>query len=121
MWVDMRQLWRTMGIDKQGRAADGPEYPVADVRQLLAEGKVIIQPNARRDAFRDFGWDTDDIVLALRSLKPQHFHKRDVSTGNRWHVWDFYKAWGLRGEDVYTHFYIDSSSGMLVINSFKRI
>jgi len=34
---------------------------------------------------------------------------------------DFYKARRLKGENVYTHFYIDDDVPCLVVNSFKQI
>ena len=58
---------------------------------------------------------------ALRRLRPGHFHKSDNSDVKPAVVLDFYKARGLKGEDVYTHFYIDDEKRVLVINSFKRI
>lgn len=36
-------------------------------------------------------------------------------------VIDYYKAPGLNGENIYTHFYVDDSVDKLVINSFKEI
>ena len=98
-----------------------PEYPLPKVRELIEQGKIRIRSNARNDALNDFGWDTAHIVEALQKLKQEHFHKRDVSNINQWHVYDFYKAYGLCGENVYTHFYIDHDENVLVINSFKRI
>jgi len=98
-----------------------PEYPLPEVRKLIEQGRVIIHPNARQDAYNDFGWDTDAVIEALKKLKPGHFHKREVSNRNQWHVYDFYKAYGLCGENVYTHFYIAQDEDNLVINSFKRI
>jgi len=34
---------------------------------------------------------------------------------------DYYKAHGLKGEDVYTHFYIDTETELLIVDSFKKI
>ena len=98
-----------------------PEYPLPEVRKLIEQGRIIIQPNARNDALNDFGWDAVDVAQALKKLKEVDFFKRDVSEKNAWLVWDFYKAVGLCGENVYTHFYIDRDENILVINSFKRI
>lgn len=102
-------------------AAGAPQYPLPEVLLLIQQGKVVIRPDARTDAQNDFGWDTDDILEALSKLKEKHFYKKDVSSRNRWHVYDFYKAYGLCGEDVYMHFFIDDDNDMLVINSFKKI
>jgi hypothetical protein len=109
-----------MSKKKSSDAFCGPAYPLPEVRKLIGQGRVKIRPNARTDAFNDFGWDTTDILEALKTLQERHFHKRDVSTRNTWNVYDFYKAYGLSGENVYTHFYIDQDD-YLVVNSFKKI
>jgi N-acetyl-gamma-glutamylphosphate reductase len=36
-------------------------------------------------------------------------------------VVDYYKAYRLKGEEIYTHFYINDTTGRLVVNSFKEI
>ena len=36
-------------------------------------------------------------------------------------ILDVYKAPGLKGEDVYTHFYIDGDAELLIVNSFKQL
>lgn len=109
-----------MRQNKTKELLNHPEYPLPEVRKLIEQGRVRIRQNARNDAFNDFGWDTNEILEALKKLKEEHFHKRDVSTRNKWNVYDFYKAYGLCGENVYTHFYIDQD-GNLVINSLKKI
>ncbi len=81
----------------------------------------MAKPNALNCAQRDFGWETRDILDALRRLKPGHFYKSEPSGKKHGVVLDFYKAYGLKGEDVYIHFYIDDEDGVLVVNSFKRV
>jgi len=110
-----------MATNKAKGLQGEPEIPLSEVKQLIRDGTVRIRQDVRQDALNDFGWDTDGILGALLNLKTEHFHKRDVSKRNPWHVYDFYKARGLCGEDVYTHFYVDPDDGYLVINSFKRI
>lgn len=70
---------------------------------------------------RCFGWGMDNILDAFLKLKPQHFYKTDVSRINPENVIDYYKARGLKGENIYTHFYIDDEAEFLIINSFKKI
>jgi len=98
-----------MGSRKKARrqAASKPQsaYPLSEIKQLIGQGKVWLKPNVLKDAQSDFGWGKSDIVDALSKLKPGHF----------------YKAYGLKGEDVYIHFYIDDEDGVLVVNSFKRV
>jgi hypothetical protein len=105
------------------RASSKPEsfYSLSEVRQMVDQGKILLRPNALDDAQRDFGWDTRDILDALRKLQPRHFYKSDTSAKKPAVVLDFYKAPGLKGEDVYTHFYIDDENSVLVVNSFKRV
>ncbi len=96
-------------------------YPLSEVRERIAQGKILIRSNALEDARRDFGWEIDDILDAICRLKPKHFHKHARSKVKPPIVLDFYRAQDLNGEDVYTHFYIDDEDKILVINSFKRI
>ena len=88
---------------------------------MIAQGKVLINSNALDDARRDFGWETADILDALGRLQPKHFYKSDTSRTKPAIVLDVYKAPSLKGEDVYTHFYIDDEDIVLVVNSFKNI
>ena len=98
-----------------------PFYRLGEVRSLILAGRVCIRRNSSRDARNDFGWDTCDIVDAMSKLQLKHFYKSAASRTDPSVVLDFYKARGLKGEDVYTHFYIDDRHDVLVINSFKRI
>ncbi len=71
-----------------------------------------------RDAFE---WRLHDILDALGRLQSKHFYKSDVSQNDPHLILDFYEACGLKGEDVYTHFYIDRDTDTLIVNSFKEI
>lgn len=96
-------------------------YALSEIRKLIDQRRFCVNPNALNDAQRDFGWETSDIVDALKRLKPGHFYKSDSSAKKPGVVLDFYKARGLKGEDIYTHFYVDDEAGVLVVNSFKRL
>ena len=79
-------------------------------------------PNAIQEARRCFGWGKEDIYDAMRELRPQQFHKIMRSDREFGLMLDVYKARGLKGENVYIHFYIDQAGeDTLVISSFKRI
>ena len=103
---------------RKRRVARSPHYSLANVVHKINNGQVLIRPNAIRDAFQLFGWTFSDIKAAYRKLQPRHFHKTDVSKVKPGVYLDFYKA-TINGEDIYTHFYIDDQS-KLVINSFHR-
>ena len=107
----------------QGKTTSKPEsfYSLSEVRELIGQGKVWLKPNVLDDAQLDFGWGKSDILDALNKLKVGHFYKSDTSLKKRGVQLDFYKARGLKGEDVYTHFYIDDKAGLLVVDSFKRL
>jgi hypothetical protein len=111
-----------MGSRKKARrkTASKPQstYPLSEVKELVDQGKVWLKPNALQCAQRDFGWERRDILDALKKLKPGHFNKSDPSVKKPGVLLDIYKAYGLKGEDVYIHFYIDDQDGILVVNSF---
>jgi hypothetical protein len=96
-------------------------YGLAEVIQKINNGQVLIKKNASEDAYRQFGWGESDIKDAYRKLLPKHFHKTDVSKciNTPRVAIDTYKA-VIKGERIYTHFYIDDKSGFLVINSFHE-
>jgi hypothetical protein len=96
-----------------------PSYKLADVKNKIAANRVLINLNARQSAFNDFGWHWEDIIDVYSKLRPQHFYKTEQSLF-KFPLWiDVYKA-HLRGEDIYTHFYIDDENETLIINSFHR-
>lgn len=106
---------------KQTRAKPDPFYSLPEVKKLVHAGAVLIRSNALDGARDAFGWNSADILDAVRRLQVKHFYKSAVSKINPERVLDFYKARGLKGENVYIHFYIDEDTGTLIINSFKEI
>jgi len=100
------------------RLAPKSYYSLTEVVQKIDEGQVLINSNAARDAFQLFGWSLSDIRDAYRKLQPKHFSKTNVSRAKAGVYLDFYKA-TINGEGIYTHFYINNRS-ILVVNSFKR-
>jgi hypothetical protein len=98
-----------------------PFYKLTEIKCLVENGDVFVRDNARKGALEDFEWGISDILAALTSLRLKDFHKTDVLSSDKYVGIDYYKARGLKGEDVYTHFYINKTSGDLIINSFHRI
>ena len=102
-----------------------PNFPLGLVRSLVkSDTTVFIRENARQTAQKDFGWDIDDIKKAIKNLKRKDFYKPDNNYYDTSIKIDYYKAYGLNGENVYTHFTIDKDSDgnkILIIQSFKRI
>lgn len=95
-------------------------YELVEVRQKLVNKEFLIYQNAIECALQDFGWQISDICDVYMMLRPNHFYKTEKSDKNSNRYIDVYKA-RLKGEDIYTHFYIDEDNNTLVINSFKRI
>jgi hypothetical protein len=92
-------------------------YKLTEVMGKIDNGLVTIRENARQRAYKDFGWETPDILDAFRKLRTSHFLKSANSNLNYSIMLDFYKA-HIKGEDIYTHFYF--SDDKLVINSFHK-
>ena len=106
------------------RRTKQPSYSLATVQSLAARGRVRIRHNAHQDAYRAFGWTTDDILAAIKRLRRKDFNKTAPLESLPSIMVDTYKAYNLLGENVYTHFYIDPngpSGKTLIINSFKEI
>lgn len=94
-------------------------YSKKKILELINTGKVSITEQARATAKKDFGWDIDDICKALKSLQPLSWYSSEHRHNNP-SIWvDYYRAVGLKGENVYTHFYIEDDC--LIIDSFKEI
>ncbi len=88
----------------------------------LDSGKYHITNKAKKCAADDFCWGKTDIVKVLKKLSPtKHFHKKAIHWTNPEIVVDYYRARGLMGENVFTHFHIDPEDDLLIINSFKEI
>lgn len=107
--------------NRRKSARPQPYYDLEEVRELARSGKVVIRKNAKDGARAAFGWKWADILSALSALERRHFYKTEVSVTDRRVVLDFYKGRGLKGENVYTHFYVDDETDRLVVNSFKEI
>lgn len=96
-------------------------YPLNEVRELIEAGKYHITALALRSALREFGWKAKDIIDCIMELEDRHFYKNGQCTWETKIVYDIYKRRGFRGENIYTHFYIDDDKETLVIDSFKGI
>lgn len=97
-------------------------YDLSLIRQLIDEGKLFIDlDDALIPALNDFGWNENEIKDAMKKLQRKHYYKTDDHRYIPGTKLDYYKAFGIKGEDIYTHFYIDDSSGRLIINSFHKI
>ena len=96
------------------------QYDLGTIRNLIDQGNVRIRRNAEMSALNDFGWGIDDIKNAIKKLQSRHFCKSADHHNRAGTVLDYYKARGIKTEDIYTHFYIDDS-GFLIISSFKRL
>lgn len=95
-------------------------YQLSEVIQKINNGQVLIKKNAEMDADRQFGWGLSDIENAYRKLKSKHYYKSAFSEcKSEVIILDVYKA-TIKGEIIYTHFYIDDRSGFLIINSFHE-
>lgn len=116
-----RYIMRKKGKKKITVKKFSSYYSLTEIRRLIDEGKVVIRKNALDGARRDFGWDPTDILDTIKQLRAKDFYKTDASRIKPAVMIDVYKARGLKGENVYTHFYIHARLGKLVINSFKEI
>jgi len=108
-----------MAKTRKRRAVPKPHYALTDVLQKIDAGQFLIRKNAEDCALADFGWNRRKIIEAIKLLNEQHFCMSITSTRNAWWVFDVYKA-RLLGENAYIHLYIDDTTGMLIINSFKE-
>ncbi len=98
---------------------DKAYYSKRQLNKLISEGNVLVTEQARTSAQNDFGWDVNDICRALQSM-PVKFCYKSEPRFNDPKIWvDYYRAHGLKGENVYTHFYVEN--GKLIIDSFKEI
>ena len=104
---------------KKRRAPSKPYYDLKEVKRLVVNKRVRINYNALEGAWYAFSWEESDILDAIVKLRLNHFQKSDPSETKPGIILDFYKAPGLNDENVYTHFYIEKETGILVINSFK--
>lgn len=99
----------------------GPFYSLARVKGLVKAGNYVIREEAKDIARKAFGWDESDMRDALMKLQASHFYKPGLSNFEPRFPIDFYKARGLKGENVYIHFYIDDETNLLMVDSLKEI
>lgn len=105
---------------RRRRVSSGGRHPLIEIKRLKHRLKYLINPNALESARQGFGWLKQDIVDALNKLQNKHYIKTVSSNHKPGVMIDMYQAFGLKGENIYTHFYVDPDSGKLIINSFKR-
>lgn len=108
-----------------------PSYPLELVKRKLKSGEYLITFNALQTAWKDFAWETEDIVNCLLKLNDKyyeddpennHFYKADRNLRVSKRAMDFYKAKQImEGRDVYTHLYIHEETGQVIISSFKEL
>lgn len=94
-------------------------YSLVQIRKHISNNNYNITEKAKNDANKFFGWKQKDIVKAILSLKNKHFFKSTKHFTESGIYVDYYKAYNLMNEDVYTHFHIEGNN--LIINSFKKI
>lgn len=113
--VDIRQPRRLLFM-----SVKKPAYTIQDIQGYIDSGKVIIKEPARSTAKRDFGWDVNDIINAIKGLKIKHhyYKTRPHDFIPKVNV-DYYKAHNYKGVNLYTHFHVQN--GKLVITSCKEI
>lgn len=98
-----------------------PSYQLEDVKQLIKDNNIFINPNAVEGAWDDFNWKIDDIKKCLLKLKKKHFYKTEPHKNNDSLMIDVYKAENImKNISIYVHFYI-FPGGNLIINSFKEL
>ncbi len=98
---------------------DKAYYSKGQLSKLISEGNVLVTEQARKSAQNDFGWNLNDICRALQAMPVKFCYKSEPRFNNP-KIWvDYYRAHGLKGENVYTHFYVEN--GKLIIDSFKEI
>lgn len=94
-------------------------YSKKQIRNLILQNNVQITEQARSTAQESFGWDIDDICSAILELPIKNCYKSETRFDNP-QIWvDYYRAYDLKGENVYTHFYVDSNN--LIIDSLKEV
>jgi hypothetical protein len=104
---------------RKRRVAPKSYYSLTEVKRKINNRQIVINLNAERDAFQLFGWGLYDIEDAYRRLQPKHFCKTVPAIFKVGAYLDYYKA-TIKGEKIFTHFYIDDETGLLVINSFHK-
>jgi len=104
---------------KDPRVKPTPHYSLKSIYKLINEGSYLIRINAKISASEDFGWNTEDIIDAIKKLKACNFVRTNCHHRYPETMIDHYIASELNGEDIYTHFYVNREN-ILIINSFKK-
>jgi len=110
--------WRKGKYKGKGRVS---YYPLHEVRLRIRKGKVLVTGSALEGARQDFNWGGKDVIEAVLNLKPKHFYKTEECKAAPGEMVDYYRAKGLKGENVYIHFYIDIATDTLIIQSCKKL
>jgi len=104
----------------ESRKRDKPYYPLQKVKDIICDDehpeKRLISSDALNRADKDFGWSEADIRDVYSKLQVKHYHKSGEKFGI---TTDIYHVKKIKGEDVYTYFYMDD--GKLIIDSFHRL
>lgn len=96
-----------------------PYYSKRKIINLISSGNILVTDQAQKTAKDCFGWDISDIEKAIKKL-PLHCCYKSEQRFDNPSVWvDYYRAPGLLGENVYTHFYVEDE--MFIVDSFKDI
>lgn len=93
-------------------------YSKKRIIELISQDKVFISEAVRSSAADDFGWGYVDICSALKALQIKDCYKAETRHQEP-EIWvDYYRSY-VKGEHVYTHFYVNKD-GLLVVDSFKE-
>lgn len=109
---------------KRGHAKTGSGnrcYPLRKIQYLVRENRAQITLNAMQSAYLDFGWNEADILDAILKLRAKDFYKSEESKTMPGICLDFYRAYGLKVENVYIHLYVATAPEELIVNSFKKL
>lgn len=108
-----------------------PSYPLKEVKRLIRENKIRVNPNAAQTAYDDFGWRTVEIKSCLLKLNDKyqldnriknHFYKTEPHYFISNTMMDYYRAVSIMEDfNVYTHFYVHPNFGNLIISSFREL
>lgn len=123
--MSTNDIMLTKSRHNKGRLNKEPHFPLGLIRTLVkSDATVFIREEARQTAQKDFGWGIDDIKSGIKNLQKKDFYITKNDYHNTSIKIDYYKAYGLNGENVYTHFTVDTDpygNKTLIIQSFKRI
>jgi Motility quorum-sensing regulator, toxin of MqsA len=99
---------------------DQPYHSLKTIKRLIQnEQSHLIEARAIASAEKCFSWGREQIREAILRLSSRHYYKTDPKYDNPKMFVDYYKAWGLLGENVYIHLRIEDEK--LIICSFKDI